>query len=178
MPCTDGREVHPTSGRSARETTAALSGPRCEKGRVLDVIEDLAALSLEFALCDGSALAKLLQLTHVRDQVHERRRKPLAQMRVFLTVELGRPGIPGLEVEERLEGGIRDAQRFDPILLHGHQPHRDAVTGVLELAVEVALQDFPVLEADCDFFCGARLLLGRGYADSERNALHRRQWDW
>src|SRR5438105_14851462 len=119
MPCTDGRELQPpTRGSTARATRVALSGPRCEKGRVLlDVIEDLAALSLEFALGDSSALAKLVQLTHIGDQVHERRRKPLVQMHVFLTVELWRPGVPRLEIKERLARGVRDSHRLASILI-------------------------------------------------------------
>src|SRR5438445_406489 len=107
MPCTDGRELQlPTRGSTARATSA-----------VLDVIEDLAALSLEFALGDGSALAKLVQLTHVRDQVHERRRKPLVQMQVFFTVELWRPSVPRLEIKKRLERRVRYSQGLDTVFL-------------------------------------------------------------
>src|SRR5438445_1760779 len=165
-PCTDGSELQLAISGTARARTTAL-----------DVIEDLAALSLEFALGDGSALAKLVQLTHVGDQVHERRRKSLAQMPVFLTVELRRPGVPGLQVKERLESGIGDAQRFDPILLHRHQAHGDAMAGVLELAVEVAQQHLTILEADRDFPLGARLLLGSRRSRAERNPLDRGQGD-
>src|SRR5438132_8423367 len=189
MPCTDGSELQPpTSGSSARATTAALSGPRreksrvisgprCGKGRVLDVIEDLAALSLEFALRDGSALAKLVQLTHVRDQVHERRRKPLVQMQVFFTVELGRPGVPRLEIKERFEGGIRDTQGLDAVFIYRHEPHGDAIGGVLELTVEVAFENLAVLEADRDFCLRTRLLVRRGLSRSEGNTLDRGQRD-
>src|ERR1700687_1740019 len=116
---TEGELQPPIKGSSARATTEALSGPRCGKGRVqdlsgprcgkgrvLDVIEDLAALPLEFALGDGAPLAELFQLTHVGDQVHERRGKPLAYMPIFRAVELHRSGVPGLQVEERLQGEI------------------------------------------------------------------------
>src|SRR5437588_2219373 len=189
MPCTDGSELQPpTSGSSARATTAALSGPRreksrvisgprCGKGRVLDVIEDLAALSLEFALRDGSALAELVQLTHVRDQVHERRRKALVQMQVFLTVELWRPGVPRLEIKERLECRVRDPQGLDPIFVNSHEPHCDAVGGVQEIAVEVALEDLAVQEADGDLLIGAGLLGGGGRSAAEGDALDRGQRD-
>src|SRR6266550_1796080 len=177
MPCTDGRELQPpTRGSRARATSAALSGPRCEKGRALDVIEDLAALSLEFALGDGSALAKLVQLTHVRDQVHERRRKPLVQMQVFLTVELWRPGVPRLEIKECLERRVGDCEGLDTVYLYGHEPHRDAVGGMHQIAVEVALEDLAVLKADCHLLVGTRPLGGGGYSASERNALDRGQW--
>src|SRR6266700_5481803 len=202
IPCTDGSELQPpTSGSTARATSAALSGPRCEKGRVplrgprrgkgrvpligprrgkgrvLDVIEDLAPLSLEFALGDGSALAKLVQLTHVGDQVHERRRKPLVQMQVFLTVELWRPGVPRLEVKQRLERGVRDSQGLDAIFVYGHEPHRDAVGRVLEISIEVAFEDFAVQETDRHLLAGARLFGGGGHPASKRNALDRRQRD-
>ena len=66
IPGTEGIDVQLLSrGSSARATTRVLSGPRCEKGRVLDVIEDLAALPLEFAFGDGAPLAELFKLTHV-----------------------------------------------------------------------------------------------------------------
>src|SRR6266550_659913 len=169
MPCTDGRELQPpTRGSRARATSAALSCPRCEKGRALDVIEDLAALSLEFALGDGSALAKLVQLTHVRDQVHERRRKPLVQMQVFLTVELWRPGVPRLEIKKCLERRVRDSQGLDAIFVYGHEPHCDAVGRVREIAIEVALEDLAVLEADRHLLAGTRLLGGGGHSASKR----------
>src|SRR2546430_9022885 len=154
-----------------------ISGPRCGKGRVLDVIEDLAALSLEFALGDGSALAELVQLTHVRDQVHERRRKSLVQMQVFLTVELWRPGVPRLEIKKCLERRVRDSQGLDAVFLDGHQPHRNAVGGMHQIAVEVALEDLAVLKADCHLLVGTRLLGGGRYSASERNALDRGQRD-
>src|SRR5207244_9863018 len=158
----------------ARATMAALGGPRWEKGRVLlDVIEDLAALSLEFALGDGSALAKLVQLTHVGDQVHERRRKPLVQMQVFLTVELWRPGVPRLEIKKRLERRVWDSQGLDAIFVYGHEPHRDAVGRVHEIAIEVALEDLAVLEADRHLLAATRLFGGGGHPASERNALDR-----
>src|SRR2546428_520556 len=72
------------------ELQLAISGTARARTTALDVIEDLAALSLKFALGDGSALAKLVQLTHIGDQVHERRGKPLAQMPIFLPVKLRR----------------------------------------------------------------------------------------
>src|ERR671924_1689847 len=100
-----------------------MSGSTSSAARAaLNVIEDLPALSLELALCDRSALAKLIELTHVRDQVDQRRRKPLAEVPVLAPVEFWRPRVPGLQVEERLQPGVWNRQRLDSILLHGHQP--------------------------------------------------------
>src|SRR5438445_6208403 len=175
---TEGSELQPPSkGSSARATTEALSGPRRGKGRVLDVIEDLAALPLEFALGNGAPLTELFELTHVGNQVHERRGKPLAYMSILGAVKLHRPGIPGLQVEERLQGGIGNAQGFDAILLHGHQAHGHPVARMLQLAVEIAPQDFSILEADGDLLAGPRLLVGGRRPGGEGDALDRGQRD-
>src|SRR2546422_1197820 len=166
IPCTDGSVLQPTSSGTARARTATL-----------DVIEDLAALPLKFALGDGSALAKLVQLTHIGDQVHERRGKPLAQIPIFLTVKLRRPGVPGFQIEERFEGRIRDPQRLDPILLDAQQPQGEPVAGVMQLPVEIALEDLAILEPNRHFSLCARPLLRAGFAGGQRNPLDRGKRD-
>src|SRR2546422_9948117 len=98
-------------------------------------------------------------------------------MPIFLTVKLGRPGVPGLQVEERFEGRIRDAHRLDPILLDAEQPQGEAVAGVTQLPVEIALKTLAILEPNRHFSLCARPLLRAGFAGGERNSLDRGQRD-
>src|SRR4029077_14514924 len=87
------------------------------------------------------------------------------------------PGVPGFQVEERLERRIGDAQRLDAVLVDRHEAHRHPMAGVPELAVEVAPQDFTVLKADGDLLSGTRLLLRARWPGDEGDALDRRQRD-
>src|SRR5207248_1794573 len=116
----------------------------------LDLVEDLPPLALELALADGAALAQLLELPDVRHQVDQRRREPAGQIGVRLAVELGRPRVPGLEVEEGLERRVGQGQGLDSIALGGHQPQGHPMDRMAQLAVEVALEHLAVLEPDGD----------------------------
>src|SRR5437868_8823818 len=165
MPCTTGSELHPAStGSSARA-----------RRQVLDVIEDLPPLSLEFALADRAALAELFELTDVRDQVNERRRKPCSQVPVFDAIELRWPGVPGLQIKEGLESGVGNRQCFHPIFFDGHQPHPDPVGCVAELALEIPLEHLAVDEANRDLAAFLSLLLGGGRARLQRDPFDRGQ---
>src|SRR5438067_10145786 len=98
-------------------------------------------------------------------------------MPIFLPVKLGRPGVPGFQVEEGFEGRIRDAKRLDPILLDAQQPQGKPVAGLTQLPVEIALEDLAILEANRHLSLCARPLLRAGFAGGQRNSLDRGQRD-
>src|SRR6267378_4254129 len=112
----------------------------------LELVEDLPPLALELGVRDGALLLEPGELLDVGEQVDEGGVQTLSDVDIGGAPELGRTRVPGLQVEERLQRGVRDAQGLDLVALKREQAQLDAVPGVQELAVQVALEHLTVLE--------------------------------
>ena len=97
-------------------------------------------------------------------------------MPVREAVVLRRPRVPALEVKERFQPGIGDGERFDAVLLDGHQPHGDAVGRVPQVAVEVSLQHLTIDEPDRDLAALVPPFCRCGRPGREGDPLDRGQW--
>src|SRR5713226_7726910 len=103
----------------------------------LELVEDLPPLALELGVRDGALLLEPGELLDVGEQVDEGGVQTLSDVDIGGAPELGRTRVPGLQVEERLQRGVGDAQGLDLVALKREQAQLDAVPGVQELAVQV-----------------------------------------
>src|SRR5205807_2959820 len=112
-----------------------------------DLVEDHPAAALKVLVGELTAVAEVGQPPDLTEQVDERgvhaRPRPLAG-----DVDVLRgTAVPGLQVEDRLEAVVRDAEELDLVAGRAHQLDGDAALAALRVLGDEALDDLAVEEA-------------------------------